>query len=152
MDEDLSLRVLQLQCIIDAKDREISLLRNSYANEVHKSPAGNYYHSDQALKLYHLPQVDDPSGVIVQLHEEVKALQEQLNSKDAAIDELQAHLEQLSCEQPSPFGTSSHATMKAAHLANGHAAPAYSLEDEVLTLNVSGHECYVQRSTLLQVN
>jgi len=129
-DEDLSLRVLQLQCIIDSKDRELSLLRSSYANEV-----------------------DDPSGVIVQLHEEVKGLEEQITIRDAAVSQLHAQLEQLSRHQYSPTDANNHASssMKPANFANGHAASAYGLDDEVLTLNVSGHECYVQRSTLLQV-
>ena len=97
--------------------------------------------------------MDDPSGVIVQLHEEVKGLEEQLTIRDAAVSQLHAQLEQLSRHQYSPTDANNHASssMKPANFANGHAASAYSFDDEVLTLNVSGHECYVQRSTLLQV-
>lgn len=135
--ENLSMKVLQLQCIVDAKDRELQILREKASQdpEVPAIVVLCELSCGPIVIIFILPfRFDFSQELLEQLRQENAALQEQLQQSQAGAAHGRAS--RKGDKDSSRRGASS---------SNGGNA------DRLLHLNVSGTAMHVPLSVVMQV-
>jgi chromosome segregation ATPase len=139
--DDLSMKILQLECIIDAKDREISILRTQELGTNAVEQEVNALLTTRVDPALCEPELTEEFCFLQNLLQELQQENQSLKSQLAAVSAAQSNNGSCSKQQ---------AACQIAHLP---AAAEYDpIADEVLLqLNVSGQPVFLQSTVLQQV-